>query len=375
MQLIHEATFGIPIVIKHCLGQIYEFHVPITDILEGLSEESNEVIKFSYSEVLLHLRKDDCYLQILILLEILNQPISARQIAETLELSLNQINKHIPILLNFQCVDKINVGIEEKYKVSNQIGLLAKGLIKENIELTNTLRKKIANNLTTERRMDYAIEEFEIIEIFNGYLEVRDFAYAEYFLKGEINKNPNSILLRYHYSLFLRDRKKNIKQAIEMLENLDKEISKFGKRDSNVLLALASSYTFLEFPNYEKAYKCYSDLLEISPTDQIRLLIGEFLVNWSTALKHKRELDPIDEIKRKNKIKDLAKKGVDVISHVSIDKDHHKYEYLISVGYFNQWNIEKAKTHLSKALKLSENDLVHLRKYEKFMFLIEKYSS
>ncbi len=121
-KLIHEASFGIPIVIKHCLGQIFEFQIPLSDILSTLSDESNEVIKFSYAEILSHLKKDECYLKILLLLELLNEPISARLISLILELSLSEINKHLPILLNFQCVDRINVGIEEKYRVSNVIG-------------------------------------------------------------------------------------------------------------------------------------------------------------------------------------------------------------------------------------------------------------
>ena len=372
-KLIHEATLGIPIVIKHCLGQIFEFQVPLSDVLSSLSEQSNEVIKFSYAEILSHLKKDDCYLKILILLEVLNEPISARLIALILEVNINLINKHLPVLLSFQCVDRINVGIEEKYRTSIQIGLLAKSLIKENLEITNHIRSNIACNLTLEKKMDYAVKELEIIEIFNGYIEGRDFAYAEYFLKGEINKRPNSHLLRFHYALFLRDRKKEFPQSIKILEDLDREIIKTGKRDANVLLALVSTYTLLNFPNYDKANQLCLDLLKIAPNDKIHLFVGEFFINWSNALKNKREIDPIEDIKRKNKIKEFAKKGIQLIELLESKKDDHKNQYLISMGYFNQWNTIKAKEHIKKAISSSENDLVSLRNYERFLSIIDKF--
>lgn len=372
-KLIHEATFGIPIVIKHCLGQLFEFQVALSEIFGRLTEQSNEVIKFSFSEVLSHLRKDDCYLKILILLEVINEPISARQMAITLEINSTQINKHLPILLNFQCIEKMNVGIEEKYRVSNQIGLLAKGLIKENLELTNSIRLNIAENLTFEKRMDYAIEELEIIEIFKGYIEVRDFTYAEYFLKGEMNKRPNSYLLRFHYAQFLKDRKKDLKQAIQLLETLDKEISKSGNRDVSVLLSLISCYCLQDFPNYQKANQLCDILLEISSDGQVSLFVGEFLINWSNALKNKKELDPIEELKRKNKIKELARKGIQLIGSVEKFGNQHHYQYLISMGYFNLWDTKQAKTHIEKAINQTQKDIVNLRKYEKFLGLLERY--
>jgi DNA replication protein DnaC len=372
-KLIHHATLGIPIVIKHCLGQIFEFQVPLSDILTGLSEQSNEVIKFSYAEILSHLRRDDCYLKILILLEILNEPISARLISLILEIDIVEINRHLPVLLNFQCVERINVGIEEKYRVSSQIGLLAKSLIKQNPEVAKFIRVNVASNLTLEKKMDYAVEELEIIEIFNGYIDGRDFAYAEYFLKGEINKRPNSVLLRFHYALFLRDKKKDFSQSIALLEILDKEIIKTEKRDANILLALVSTYTILSFPNYEKCNQLCLDLLKISPNDTIYLFVGEFFINWSNALKNRREIDPLDDIKRKNKIKELAKKAIDLIESVESRKDNHKSYYLMSMAYFNQWNTLKAKEYIGKAINLSQKDLISLRTYEKFLAIIEKF--
>ncbi len=221
--------------------------------------------------------------------------------------------------------------------------------------------------------MDYAVEELEIIEIFNGYIEGRDFAYAEYFLKGEINKRPNSHLLRFHYALYLRDRKKEFSQSILLLEALDSEISRSGKRDANVLLALVSTYTILSFPNYEKANALCAELLKIAHNDTISLFVGEFLINWSNALKNKREIDPIDDVKRKNKIKELAKKGIQLINNIDSQNNSHKNEYFLAMAYFNQWNTVKAKEHIVRAITFSETDKVSLNTYEKFLATIEKF--
>lgn len=372
-KLIHDATSGIPIVIKHCLGQMFEFQIPLTDILNKLSEASNEVIKFSFSEVLSQLKRDECYLQILILLDIINEPISARQIGVILEISNTIICNHIPKLLNFLCIDKLNVGIEEKYRISNQIGLLAKSITKENKDIANEIRKKIANNLTIEKRMDYAFEELEIIEIFNGYVDARDYTYAEHFLNAEMNKRPNSQLLKFHYAIFLRDRKKDFKRAIEILEKLDSEISRLLKKDANILIALVSTYSLLEYPDFEKADRCCNELLNINQDKQFSLFVGEFYISWSSILKNSRELDPIKEIYRKSKVKELAGKGISLLEGIKEETNTHKYQHVIAQAYFNQWNTEKTIEHLKRAIDLAQNDFASQNRYERFLETVKQY--
>jgi hypothetical protein len=371
--LIHDAAQGIPIVIKHCLGQIYEFNYPLGDILTGLSNEQNEVIKFSYSEILSQLKKDKIFLQILLLLEIKNEPTSIRQIALALETDLKAINKCIPSLLNFQCIDKINTGIEEKYKISNQIGLLAKKLIGENPQLTTSLRNKITKNLTWEKRIDSEVEEWEIIDIFNSRIESMDFEYAEHFLDGEIKKRPSSQLLNLNKAIFLRDRKKEINQSISILEKLYSDIKSSGKSDPNILLALATTYTRKEFPDFEKADICCRELFEIADQNSTKMFLGEFYISWSTYLKGKKELDPFEEMERRTKVKDLAKKGIRILANLSPEFGNHKYHNLMAQAYFNQWDTENAKKFILRAIDLSQNDKMSLRKYESFLSMVEKY--
>jgi len=51
----------------------------------------------------------------------------------------------------------------------------------------------------------------------------------------------------------------------------------------------------------------------------------------------------------------------------------HKYLHLIALGYFNQWETEKAKVYLTKAMDVAQHDLVCFYKYKKFMSQLENY--
>src|ERR1700694_5648369 len=47
---VYEATKGIPLIIKHCYGQLYEYNQPLDNVLRGLSLAGNRVIAVSFSE-------------------------------------------------------------------------------------------------------------------------------------------------------------------------------------------------------------------------------------------------------------------------------------------------------------------------------------
>jgi hypothetical protein len=111
---IHKVTYGIPIIIKHCLGQIYEFNRSFNDVVRGLSKASSKVIEFSFKEVINLLKRDEHSLKILILLELIKKPLIIRQISDILEIDEVEIENKLPDLISFQCVDRINIGIEEK---------------------------------------------------------------------------------------------------------------------------------------------------------------------------------------------------------------------------------------------------------------------
>lgn len=371
--LLHKATSGIPIVIKHCLGQIFEFQVPLNEILRKLSETSNEVIKFSYSEILSYLKKDECYLKILILLEIIGEPLSLRKISLILDIPLNVINEHIPNLLNFLCLEKMNIGIEEKYRVSSQIGLLAKSLSVDNKKITDDIRKILATNLSLTQRMDYAEAEMEIVQIFNAYKDSGD-GYAEFFITEELKNRPNSVLLRYHYAIFLKERKRELKQSIEILKKIDDQISKQGKKDPKILIALINTYLASDVhPDFNSAYSYCQELLKINEKEQFNLFVGEILINWSSFLRTSKEYDPIKDLMRKSKVKEIATEGIILIEKKKPECFQHKYQYLIAQGYANQLNGNKAKEHIKNAINNSGNDLSDLPRYEKFLEFHEKW--
>jgi len=371
--LIHEAAQGIPIVIKHCLGQIYEFSRPLADVISNLSNEQSEVIKFSYSELIAHLKKGKEFLQILLFLEIKNGPSSIRQIALTLELETLEISTRIPLLLSFQCIDQINIGIEQKYKISNQIGLLAKKLIGENPELTTSIRKKITANLTWEKRIDSEIEEWEIIEVFNSRIEARDYEYAEVFLNSEIQKRPGSLLLNLHKAIFLRDRRNNVNEAISILESINSEIGASGRKNLSIIVTLAQTYMKKEFPDFERGNECCKEILELADQEETIFFVGEFYIVWSSYMKNRKELDPFKEMERRTKVKKLAKQGITILTPLSTQFGNHRYHFLIAQAYFNQWDTINAKRFINRAIELAQTDPSALRKYEIFLASILKY--
>ncbi len=79
LEKLHDVTSGIPIIIKHCVGQIFEFNKPFNSVIKGLADvDSNQVIKFSFQEILRLLKQDKYQLQIIILLELINMPLMIR---------------------------------------------------------------------------------------------------------------------------------------------------------------------------------------------------------------------------------------------------------------------------------------------------------
>ena len=49
---LYAANFhGIPLIIKHCYGQVFEYSRPLEDVLKGLSGAGNKVVEFSFKEI------------------------------------------------------------------------------------------------------------------------------------------------------------------------------------------------------------------------------------------------------------------------------------------------------------------------------------
>ncbi len=368
-QKIFEVTSGIPVVIKHCFGQIYEYNKPFSTVVNAIVlAKTAKVVEFSFEEVFKIVRDDQCQLEIILLLEYINCPLLVRQMAEILNRFEGDIENRIPSLYNFQCIKRDNYGLEEKYEINPEVRLFTKRLTHENLQLLDEIKKKIVRNFTIDRQMDYTTEEVGIVTIFNNYISQGQYPEGEDFINQEIKKR-DSVLLRYQYAKYLKEQKGDIDNAIAVLEN----ILEPSNNHPTVLRLLFKCYVDMDIPKFEKG-SIYVAQIENTPIedDKLKLEIAEFYVKWSTSIKIKREVnpDPIIEILRQRRYKELADKALFWLDQVN-DKNHHSY-YLLSQSYFNKWDNAKALDAINKAISLCSQDLTQLPLYSYLQNLITK---
>lgn len=368
-KLLHQATFGIPILIKHCFGQTYEYNRAFDVVVRSLSAIPNRAVEFSYEEILKLLKSDDCQLEIMLLLELINCPLLIRQIADILARDESEIETKIPLLADFQCVKRTNQGRLEKYMVNDEIRLLTRRLVQEHAELAQDIRQKITRNFTLEKQLDYSTQELGILSVFDSYLSEKQFLEAERFIEAELNKSPQSILLKYRYAKYLKEQKRRIEEAIGILE----AIREPGSNHPNILQLLISCYMSQDVPNYEQA-SVYVQQIENLPLDDesLKLQIAEFYVRWSNYVKMNRDIsfDPIEEMLRQQRYKELADRAL-VILHQITNKTHKVY-YLLAQSYFNKWDYEGAFRMIKKAIQLCKEDPRHYPAYDYLRNLILK---
>jgi hypothetical protein len=75
---IYDATRGIPLIIKHCYGQMYEYNQSPDQVLKTLSNAGTKVVDFSFSELFQSLKQDDLQLRTILLLELIGRPLIPR---------------------------------------------------------------------------------------------------------------------------------------------------------------------------------------------------------------------------------------------------------------------------------------------------------
>ena len=357
-EFLHKSSSGIPIIIKHCIGQVFEYNKPFDSVCQGLCNASSEVIKFSYDEIFKLLRKNEDQLKIIILLELVNCPLSTRQISDILEIDEVVIKSSLPALISFQCIERINIGVDEKYFISDNVQLLSKGLLSKEDIIQKEIRGKIIKNFTLDKKMDYTTEEMNIIEIFNKYISENNFIEAEDFLNAQLKKHKKSILLKYHFAKYLKEHRREIESAIELLKSIDKD----GFKHPNILRLMVSCYTSMEIPKYDRANKYVNELYTYTDgNDNLKIEISEFYIGWSTFIKESpRLLDPIKEFERKSRYKEVAEFAVDILLKVNEENKDIRYYYLISHGYYNMWKNDKALEYIDFAIKKSTLDTRYL---------------
>jgi GTPase SAR1 family protein len=364
MERLHEVTYGIPLVIIHAFGQLYEHNRPLESLISNLSSASNEVIKFSYEEIFRLLKTEEITKEIFMLLEIYNTPISSRQTADILNVDEKKIQSKLQQLLNFQCIERINEGDQEKFIVNDAVSLLTKALVQADNVLKERIRHKIIENYPIEKRMDYSKEELNLLNIFNNYLRNREFTNAEVFLHEQMDKYRDSILLQYHYAKYLKEQRNEVDRAIPILEKLYELEKKKVIMDPNIIMLLASCYCSLPNPQYHKASKLYEEI-DISFEKDQKLLrtVGAFYIKWSTSMNSKKELDPNDELIRKAKVKELAEIGIKKLNSIKKDKLTHNDYFILSQGYSNSCETLKAIETINHAIKLVTGHHVYVNHY------------
>jgi hypothetical protein len=108
MEKVYEATQGIPLVMKHCYGQVYEYNCDIGIILKKLSTGSSKLVEFSFAEVFHLLKQDDVQLRTMLVLELSGRRLMLRQMADILAADETELAERLSRLVNFQCVNSIS---------------------------------------------------------------------------------------------------------------------------------------------------------------------------------------------------------------------------------------------------------------------------
>ena len=342
---LYEATKGIPILIKHCYAQVFEYNMPLNTVVQNLIVAGNKVVEFSFAEIFRFVKEDELQRKILVLLELINRPLLVRQIGDILGTDEAHIERRIANLLNFQCIVRSPADVDDRYSINADVRLLAARLVHESIELTDAIRENIAK-LAVEKRMDYNKEEFDAFVIFQQYLSNGLLVQAEDFIRDCLKKRPNSILFNLHYAKFLKDEKRQPREAIVTLER----IRTSSGNDPQVLRLLMMYYAIVEPADFDQAH-IYAMELEKHPLDDegISMDIAEFYTEWSVALKMKVELDPIKEMLRVQKYKERADHAIGLLKGCA-DRLSHRWSYLMAQCQFNKWEYDSAKGNIDRAI-------------------------
>lgn len=350
---LYEATQGIPIVLKHCFGQMFEFNKPLQTVLRELTNYHNEIVQFSYKEILQQLERRDqsgIQLKTLLLLESLNYPMTISQMAQVINTTEQALEKELPPLLDFQCLQATFIDGRERYKLNDDIRLFTKSLTQRHVDIVKQLRERVTNSLV-EQGLEANEHERQLAQMFENYLAQGQLLDAADFINEQLQVLPSSILLNYHYARYLLQYRQEYEQAIERLEQI-RELS--GNRPK-ILALLVKCFMASAIPRYELA-QIYVKELEnyVDNDEELRMQIAEFYTDWSSHVKSQFETDPLNEQIRQRQYKELADKALALLEPVPGQARTDRYFYLCAQCHFNKWDYDKALQMIKKAIDKSE---------------------
>jgi tetratricopeptide (TPR) repeat protein len=347
---LHEVTLGIPIVIKHCYARYFEFSDSFNYVMNTTGRYEDEIIQFSFKEILQQIETADenrVQLRVILLLELISYPLMTRQISDILNVDVQIIDLCIPSLIDFQCLSRTPAEGMEKYEINPEIRLLTRALAQKHSELSSKIRNNILSSYTVDKQLDYSDAELQLVGLYNNYLSEQNFLEAENFIKDQITKNPDSIVLKYYYARYQKNYKRDAINALKLLESIREK----SRNHPEILMLLIECYVDLSIPNFEQASVYANELTGIEDED-LKIRLAEFYVRWSTAMKMKRFDDPFEERARQSKYKDLAGHALSILQDVK-SRTHHVY-YLLAQSQFNLWDYVSAARLINKAIETAE---------------------
>jgi tetratricopeptide (TPR) repeat protein len=348
---IYEATKGIPIVIKHCLGQLFEFCKPISQVIRDLSSYHSDIVQFSHKEILdlIESEEDKSRLSILILLELGNQPLTIDQLSQILSLSKLVTEEGIAQLSRFQCVQTIYQSGVEKYQLNPEIRNLTCALRINHEQLVYELRKSMCSRVG-DLEFNASQEEIIAAQIFDSYIQQGSPSEALEFINNRLPQYMPSILLGVICASFLIDQRKP-NEAIEILE----AIREPSNNDRRVLSLLLKANGKLSTPAYEKM-ETYAVSLEtwIRSDREILRNVASFYRDWAIWMKSSAPpVTPHDKYLKIQRYKELAQKGLDIIHQINRNERTHIDYFIIAQCKFCKWDYEKSLEAISLAINLT----------------------
>ena len=325
--------------------------VRLNQVLRNLRTASSNVVDFSFEEIFNLLKEDNLQLRTILVLELSGRRLMLRQIVDILKAEESEIVERLTKLVNFQCVNRINVGADEKYAISDEVRLLTRRLAQEYPAISSEIVRQIAD-LAIEKRMDYTGDEYEAFITFQDYISQEHYLIAEDFIKERLKEYPNSVLLNMHYAKYLKQIKRRTEEAIERLERIRVP----SGNDQQVLRLLMEYYVALDIPNFEQAFAYAVELEDMAVNNkEIKKELAQFYIAWSTSLKMKVELDPLKEMVRQQKYKELADAAIKQLKDIALGT--HEWHHLLAQSYYNRWDNEMALRHIDRALeRMSKKD-------------------
>jgi hypothetical protein len=343
MEGIYEATKGIPLIIKHCYGQVFEYSRPLDSVLEGLSIAGNKVVEFSFAEIFELLKNDEHQRAILVLLQLVKRPLLPRHIADMLSLDSKVVDEKLGTLTRYQCV--IRDEGNEKFLINPEVKLLATSLAQQNTSLEVLIRQRVAE-IAADKQLDYSQQEFQAFSIFQKFLDDNDFLEAEDFIKEQLATRPNSIVLNLHYAKYLKEVRGDVISAIERLE----AIRERSGNHPHVLQLLIEYYLAIEPQDFDKGYIYANELEQLQIIeDGARLAVAKFYTEWSTKIKARMAINRLDEGLRQERYKGLATRAITMLNGVSGERTHEWY-FLLAQCQFNRWDNTSAMRSVEQAL-------------------------